>query len=210
MKTPFSDVITSHDQLTSYVGEPSNLVKKKVIHTLDVHCQQFIASSPFLVLSTSDANGACDSSPRGDHSGFVQVLDEKRLVIPERPGNKRVDSLKNIIENPSVGLLFFIPGIGETLRVNGKACIIKDQDILDQMTVQGKPPLLGIAVTIEEAFIHCAKAFKRSKLWEPEKWPSTENLASAGRMLKDHASLTDLSEDALNKDLQETYKNHLY
>ncbi|UCZ53829.1 pyridoxamine 5'-phosphate oxidase family protein [Bacillus shivajii] len=207
---PFTNVITHKEQLSNILGEPSSLAKNKVIDLLDEHCKTYISSSPFLILSTSDSEGKCDSSPRGDAPGFVHVIDEKHLVIPERPGNRRADSLTNILENGHVGLLFMIPGFGETLRVNGKGYLIQDREVLQNMAVNGKVPLLGIAVTVEQAYIHCAKAIKRSNLWEGDKWPTVEHLSSAGKMLKDHANMKDQSEYALNQQLIEGYSNRLY
>jgi len=164
----FREIVKTEEELRSITGYPSELVKRKAISYIDHHCRDFISRSPFVIISTSDSSGSCDASPRGDMPGFVLVLDEKRLVIPERPGNRRIDSMRNILSNPQIGLLFLIPGLGETLRINGKAFLVKDGDLLEQMTVQGKKPLIGIVVEVEECFIHCAKAFKRSRFWETE------------------------------------------
>jgi uncharacterized protein len=138
------------------------------------------------------------------------VLDEKHLVIPERTGNKRVDSLRNILSNPRIGLLFLIPGLGETLRVNGKACLVKDDELLEQMAVKGQKPLIGIGVEVEECFIHCAKAFKRSRLWEPDSWANKEILPSAAKMLFEHAKLPGTTAEKINERLQEGYTKRLY
>jgi PPOX class probable FMN-dependent enzyme len=127
----FRDIVETEDELRSIIGEPSKLANRKVISHLDKNCRDFIERSPFLVISTADQSGFCDTSPRGDMPGFVLVLDEKRLIIPERPGNKRIDSMRNILSNPRIGLLFFIPAMGETLRVNGKAFLVKDERLLN-------------------------------------------------------------------------------
>jgi len=206
----FEYSIKSEEELRSIIGYPSELVNKKVISQLDHHCIDFISKSPFLVLSTSDNFGYCDASPRGDQPGFVQVLNEKQLIIPERPGNKRIDTLRNILSNPRVGLLFFIPGLGETLRINGHATIVKDEELLMTMAVSGKTPLLGIGVEVDECFIHCAKAFKRSGLWEPETWADKEELPRAAKILLEHTKLPDSSEESIQKRLEEGYKNRLY
>ena len=206
----FEYSIKSEEELRSIIGYPSELVNKKVISQLDHHCIDFISKSPFLVLSTSDNFGYCDASPRGDQPGFVQVLNEKQLIIPERPGNKRIDTLRNILSNPRVGLLFFIPGLGETLRINGHATIVKDEELLMTMAVSGKTPLLGISVEVDECFIHCAKAFKRSGLWEPETWADKEELPRAAKILLEHAKLPDSSEESIQKRLEDGYKNRLY
>ena len=161
----FKDSIETEEELRSIVGFPSELVENKVITHLDHNCIDFISQSPFIVMSTSDDFGYCDASPRGDKPGFVLVLNEKQLIIPERPGNRRIDTLRNILLNPRIGLLFFIPGLGETLRINGTATIVKDEVLLKRMAVEDKRPLLGIGIEVEECFIHCAKAFKRSGLW---------------------------------------------
>ncbi len=185
----FHDVISTEEELRSLLGEPSERVANKVISNLDRHCRDFIAKSPFLLLATADAFGRCDASPRGDAAGFVMVVDDKHLIIPERPGNRRVDSLRNILANPQVGLLFLIPGLGETLRINGRACVIRDQSYLAQLEVSGRRPELGIVVEVEECFIHCAKAFIRAGLWQQETWLEKEELPSAAHILADHVKL---------------------
>ncbi len=197
----FNDTVENEEELRSIVGFPSELVKRKAISYIDAHCSDFISKSPFLVLSTADTEGFCDVSPRGDAPGFVLVLDEKHLIIPERPGNRRIDSMKNILSNPRVGLLFTIPGMEETLRVNGKATLVKDEAILEQMKVNNRKPLLGIGVEVEECFIHCAKAFKRSKLWDPHSWARKELLPSASAIL---------SPEDKDEILEESYRTRLY
>lgn len=182
-------------------------MKRKVITYLDSHCVDFISKSPFLVISTSNNEGYCDVSPRGDAPGFVLVLDEKRLIIPERPGNRRIDSMRNILSNPRVGLLFLIPGMEETLRVNGKATLVKDEEILEKMKVKERKPLLSIGVEVEECFIHCAKAFKRSKLWESNSWASKEFLPVASSILSAHSKI---SKEDVDDILEESYTKRLY
>lgn len=206
----FEIAIKSEEELRSIIGTPSELVKNKVITHLDHHCIDFISKSPFIVLSTSDNNGYCDASPRGDQPGFVQVLNEKQLIIPERPGNKKIDSLTNILSNPKIGLLFFIPGLGETLRINGYATIVKDEKLLMKMAVRGKTPLLGIGVEVEECFLHCAKAFKRSGLWEPNTWADKTELPTPAKILLEHAKLPNSSVESIQKRLEDGYKNRLY
>ena len=159
--------MASADELEGLIGSPSELAVKKRLDQLDEHMKTFIAESPFLLLGTVDRRGRCDVSPRGDGFGLARVLDPKTLVIPERRGNRRADSLRNILETGRVGLLFLIPGKGETLRVNGRACVIRDEEVLAPLAVEGKLPLVGIAVEVEECFLQCAKAMIRSKLWEP-------------------------------------------
>ncbi|MGD7044970.1 pyridoxamine 5'-phosphate oxidase family protein [Jeotgalibacillus proteolyticus] len=206
----FDKKITTIEQLEAIIGEPGKLAINKVIPVLDGHCRTFISKSPFLVMSTSDEKGRGDASPRGDYPGFVHVLNEKTLVIPERPGNKRVDSMRNLLFNPGIGLLFFIPGLGETLRVNGKAQLIQDEEILSQLAFKGKEPLLAIAVEVEECFIHCAKAFRRSGLWNPETWPAGHELPSAAKMLIEHTKIDDHTTEQMTQRLEDGYINRLY
>ncbi|RPK09376.1 pyridoxamine 5'-phosphate oxidase family protein [Priestia endophytica] len=203
----FSQKVKTEGELLSLIGEPNEMARKKVINCIDQHCRDFIAQSPFIILSSSSGS-CCDASPRGDAPGFVSVLDNNHLLIPERRGNKRMDSLRNILKNPYVGLLFLIPGMGETLRVNGKATLVKDEELLKQLEVEGKVPLIGILVEVEECFIHCAKAFKRSSLWEPEHWP--EKYPSAAKMLAHHVKLPNATEESIQKSLQEGYEKRLY
>lgn len=211
MNKPFKEVLTSEEEVRDLLGFPSELVKKKVVHVLDIHCRNIISLSPLLFLSTSDDQGFCDVSPRGDAAGSVFVLDEKHLVIPERPGNRRIDSLRNILINPKIGILFIIPGLEETLRVNGKAFVIKDEKILDQMKAKDKKPLLGIGVEVEECFIHCAKAFKRSRVWETKSWVDyADTLPSIPTILSDHVNSTEFTTEIIKKGLQESYEKRLY
>jgi PPOX class probable FMN-dependent enzyme len=205
----FNDVVTDLAALRAVVGEPAELARKKQIDHLDAHCREFIAHAPFLLLGTTDAAGHCDVSPKGDAPGFVHVLDDHHLVIPDRPGNKRLDGMRNILENPHVGLIFLVPGRGETLRVNGRAAIVRDAELLARMEVMGKRPLLAIGVEVEEVFLHCAKAFKRSGLWEPERWPDLGALPSSARMFVDHMG-ADMSVEEMAKRIDEGYRTRLY
>lgn len=201
----FRDVIADADELRTLVGEPSELVKRKELPALEPHSRAFIARSPFLLLGTANADGTCDVSPRGDAPGFVHVLDDRTLAIPERPGNRRVDSLSNILANPNVGLLFIVPGTEETLRVNGRAVLSRDPDLLQQAAVKGKPPVLVIGVEVREAFMHCAKSFKRARLWDAASWPDRSELPSLARILKDQLTLPQPIEE-LDAYMVESYK----
>src|SRR5947207_5157273 len=166
----FRSVITSEQELRDLMGEASEgSIKKETTYVTD-ECRRFIERSPFMLLATSGSNGRCDVAPKGDPAGFVRVLDEKHLVIPDRPGNKRFDGLRNLLENPHIGLIFLVPGRQETLRVNGRAWITRDEELLDTMLVQGKRPWFALGVEVEECFLHCAKALVRSHLWETESW----------------------------------------
>ncbi|WP_226674944.1 pyridoxamine 5'-phosphate oxidase family protein [Mesobacillus jeotgali] len=198
------------EEFRSSIGNPSPRAANKVISFIDEHCRNFILKSPFLSLATSHINGQCDVSPRGDAPGFVTVLDEKHLFIPERPGNRRIDSVHNMITNPNIGLLFLIPGLGETLRINGKAYISRDPELLEKSAVNGKAPLFGILVEVEECYAHCAKAFIRSGLWNPDSWLDKEVLPSVPSMLVAHAKIPNVSAEQVARELKEGYTNRLY
>lgn len=213
MSIKFKEIISSKEEFEefrSFIGQPSQRAANKVISFIDQHCRNFISMSPFLTLATSNSEGKCDVSPRGDLPGFVSVLDEHHLFIPERPGNRRMDSAENIITNPNIGLIFFIPGLGETLRINGKAYISRDPELLEMNIVNGQVPLFGILVEVEECFAHCAKAFIRSKLWNPESWLAKENLPSLPQMLVAHSKIPNVTAEQVAKELQEGYKRRLY
>lgn len=206
----FKTSITTEAELIELMGEPSELVKRKQLFALDHHCRTFISLSPFLLIATSDTYGECDVSPRGDAPGFVLVIDKHTLVIPDRPGNRRVDSLRNILQNNSIGIVFMIPGVEEMLRVNGKAWIIRDESLLEKMTVRGKQPLLGIGVEIKECFLHCGKAIRRSQLWNRAAQAELPNLPSLATMLKDQVDLPDTSVEELEQQIEESYTKRLY
>ncbi|AZB41875.1 pyridoxamine 5'-phosphate oxidase family protein [Bacillus sp. FJAT-42376] len=207
---PFQNVIKSADQLEEIWGKPGKLAANKVIPYLDAHCINFLSLSPFVVIGTSNADGECDVSPRGDHPGFILVLNEKQLVIPERPGNKRLDSIRNLLENHHASLLCIIPGLDETLRITGKASIIKDPDILEQMKAKGKTPIAGIAVEVGECFIHCGKAMKRSHLWNHTEWHAAEELPKANEILAEHAKSAGLDAVGVAAALEESYRKRMY
>jgi uncharacterized protein len=181
--------ITSEEELRKLIGSPHDLVAKKTITKIDEQAKKFIAASPLLFLATSDANGNCDVSPRGDQPGSIYVLNDDQLVIPDRPGNKRLDSILNILSNPHVGLIFLIPGFDEVLRMNGKATIIKDNDILEKMNLKGKPPLLGIGVDVEECFIHCPRALSEATIWNHEAWAKNQDVPSMMEIFRAHLKI---------------------
>jgi PPOX class probable FMN-dependent enzyme len=166
--------ITDVDALEAVIGTPLPRARDKVRTTLSELDRDWLSASPFCVLATAGADGRCDASPKGDPAGeLVHVLDQSTIALAERPGNRRADGYRNLLENPHVGLNFLIPGRGDTLRVNGRARMVSDAPFFDAMLVRGKRPLLAIVVEVEEVFYHCAKAFLRSKLWEPETWDPT-------------------------------------
>lgn len=181
--------IANSTELRNIYGFPSERAEKKVFDRLDKHSALFIEKSPFLVLSTFDKNGKVDTSPRGGAPGFVQILNEQEIIIPDSKGNNRLDSLSNIVETGQVGLLFFLPGVDESLRLNGTAYITTDPKILNRFPLEKNPPKTCIIVTVEETFLHCAKAFMRSKLWSPETQIERSEFPSMGQMIKDQLGL---------------------
>jgi uncharacterized protein len=176
--------ITGADALRSLMGEPSELVQSKVSDRLNDVTRQLVEHSPFLCLATSAADGTCDVSPRGDPAGFVRILDERTLLLPDRPGNRLADSLRNVLENPHVALLFVVPGISDTFRVNGRAAIVTDPELLEPCAVEGKVPKLALRIVIEQAFTHCSKAFLRAQLWNPERFVDRDELPSPGELMR--------------------------
>lgn len=185
--------ISDAQELKNMVGESSERVRNKVISFVDPHVQKFIAQSPLFFLSTSDQAGRCDVSPRGDEPGFVRIFDSHRLVYPERPGNRRIDSLLNIVSDPGVGMLFVIPGLNEVLRINGTARITKDADFIANMNWSGKTIGAAVIVEVEECFIHCPRAFNQAGLWDAETWAKSEELPSVNELLQAHLKINGLN-----------------
>ena len=171
-------------ELREFLGEPNDLVKAKLADRLNPLTRQFVERSPFVVVATGRPDGGLDVSPRGDPAGFVRILDDRTLLLPERPGNRLADTLTNLLEDDRIALLFLIPGVGDTFRVNGRARIVDDPELLAPSAVEGKPPLLGLLVEVEEAFTQCPKALIRSDLWNPETHVSREELPSSGEILR--------------------------
>jgi uncharacterized protein len=204
----FSDVLASADEVAALYGAPVEAVVNKVIDHLDSHCRDFIALAPFVLIATADAHGGCDVSPKGGAPGFVQVLDERRLAIPDAPGNRLVFSLRNVVASGRAGLLFLIPGLEETLRVNGRAWLTRDPAVLERLASDAKPPKIAIGVEVEEAFLHCAKAFKRSGLWQPDEWPSIAGLARPAQIWRDHMAL-DMTTREVQEFVDDDYENNL-
>jgi PPOX class probable FMN-dependent enzyme len=191
-----------------HYGEPSHMSKAKQLDHLDQHCRAFIALSPFIVVATADASGRADASPRGDAPGFVSVLDDKTLLIPDRTGNRRADTSLNITANPHVGLLFMVPGINETLRVNGSVRVTVDPVLLGPLAVAGKMPTAGMLVAIEEVFFHCAKPLIRSDLWNPDRRVERRLFPSLGRILADQ--IAGGKAEAYEQSIEEQYRTRLY
>lgn len=200
--------ITSIEELYKVYKQPAERAVQKELPKLDRHFRNFIALSPFLVLSTDGGDGTADASPRGDAPGFVSVLDDNTLAIPDRRGNNRLDSLINIIRNPAVGMIFLVPGINETLRINGTASISTDPDLMKAHAVDGKLPSSILLVTVTSAYMHCAKALIRSKLWDPARQVERSAFPTLGQVLADQIAGMDAEQsDAY---LEIAYKENLY
>lgn len=195
MTIQFSEIITTVEQLREIIVYPSHRVTDIVIPKLDKHCRAFIAKSPLIFIASSDTNGNMDISPKGDPPGFVKILDDNTLAIPDRPGNRRADTFQNILENPQVGLFFLVPGKGETLRISGTAIIVRDKPLRESMGINNRIPELAIVVNIKEAFFHCSKCMLRSKIWQYEHWESIDDLPSLAQTMVDAANLKESVEE---------------
>jgi uncharacterized protein len=187
----FEEVITSRERLREIIQLPSHLVARKAIDHIDDICRRFIAASPFVMVATRGADGRLDLSPKGDPAGFVTVLDDHTLAIPDRYGNNRLDTFENLLNHAEVGLFFIIPGNNDTLRVSGKGQIVIDRPLQDKLAVNGKAPTLVLIVTVEEAFTHCPKCMVRSKLWKPQEWPDRTNVPTLAEAMVAHAKLSE-------------------
>lgn len=198
--------IETLEELRALFDAPSAMVQRKVLPRLDAHCRAIIGASPFICISSSSAEGRADISPRGDAPGFVQVVDDRTLFIPDRPGNNRLDTMSNILERPQVGLLFVVPGMEETLRIFGTAALVRDPSLLDRAKVNGKTPAIGIRIAVEGAHLHCGKAFRRARLWDPAARIDRKSLPSLGQMVRDQIGLTDVPVEAVDARIEESYR----
>lgn len=187
MSLRFDEVVSSRERLCQVSKEPSFRARNKIIDHVDEICRRFIAACPFVIVATRGADGQIDVSPKGDPAGFVSVLDEKTLAIPDRPGNNRLDTFENLLVHPEIGLIFMIPGHGDTLRISGTGKIVRDGALQARLAIDGKQPNLVLVVTIAEVFLHCPKCVFRSKLWSPEHWPDRWNLPSLAQAIVTHA-----------------------
>jgi len=187
--------ITSEAQLRELLGEPAPAAVAKERDSLHEFDRQWLAASPFCLVATSAADGSCDVSPKGDPPGFVLVLDDRTIAIPERAGNRRADGYRNILANPHVGLIHLLPGRTDTLRINGRARLVTDEDLLDRMVVKGHRPVLAVVVDIDQVFHHCGKAFLRSQLWDPETWDGADAVPSRPRIAQRLERPTESLED---------------
>jgi PPOX class probable FMN-dependent enzyme len=199
--------ITTVEQLREIYPPPKERSLRKELDRLDDHCRRFIALSPFAVVSSAAADGSCDASPKGGPPGFVRVLDDHRLLIPDATGNRRLDGLQNMLDNPSVGVVFLIPGMGETLRINGRVEMTRDPSLLSGLETGGRDAQLALVVHVEQAYLHCAKCIIRSGIWRTETWPGRDELPAAAEILNDHIGIGDV--DASAAALKDSYTNHI-
>ncbi|WP_394888176.1 pyridoxamine 5'-phosphate oxidase family protein [Mesorhizobium sp. AaZ16] len=201
--------IENREELRALYKSPGDGAVRKELPRLDGHCRSFIAKSPFVLIGSSDGNGNADVTPKGDRPGFAAILDNNNIAIPDRPGNNRLDTLENIVVNPAVGLLFLIPGMNETLRINGHARITADAALRESLAVDGKLPVSVTVVSVKAAYMHCAKAFMRSDLWKPESWLDRATLPTLGEILRDQLALAQ-SAEATDKWLDEGYQKTMW
>jgi uncharacterized protein len=200
--------ITSESALRDVVGQPSKVIREKQTDFLTPLIERYIAASPYFFVATADAAGNCDVSPKGDPAGAVRVIDSRTIAFPDRPGNRRIDGHLNIIENPHVGLIFIIPGVDETLRVNGRAFITDDPELLESMAISGRAPTLVTVVEIDEVFMHCARSILRSGLWKPETWPDPDTIPTLAAIMAEQKHLPPPDESQGKRN--EEYRSRLY
>jgi hypothetical protein len=207
----FQDVVESETELRELYRMPSPVTASKVLNQLDQHARTFIAHAPFVLIGSASPDGTGDVSPKGGPPGFVVVLDDEHLAIPDLAGNNLLDSITNIVQGSGVGLLFLIPGVEETLRVNGTACITTDEAVLDACAVKDKRPKAAIGVTVVAQYMHCAKAFRRSELWQPETWPDRASLPTLACIVKDQIpAVRDIEVEVIEASLEEDYRTSLW
>lgn len=200
--------VSSLEALYQTNGSPHASIVNKHTSWMTPLIEEFIRASPFFLVATADGAGNVDVSPKGDPAGTVRILDSRTLVIPDRPGNRRIDGHRNILENPHIGLIFIIPNVDETVRVNGRAFITDDADLLATLQIQGKTPKLATVVEIDEVYMHCARAFLRSGLWKPESWPDPDTIPTLGAIMCEQKELPPPDESAGKR--QEEYRKVLY
>ena len=209
-RTANLDCVGDEVALRGLYAEPMELAVLKQLDHLDKHCRNFLAHSPFCVIGSTRAGKGTDVSPRGDAPGFARVLDDYTVAIPDRPGNNRLDTMSNIVADADVGLLFFIPGIDETLRINGTASLSQDHALLSAAAVNGREPRLVVVVKVKEAFLHCGKALKRSKLWHDDYRVDKKDFPSLGRMIVEQTKPANVTVEQADEVVEEGYRNKLY
>lgn len=201
-------IVKDTETLRQHYAKPSDIVSAKELDRIDDFCRRFIALSPFVVVSTCSADGRADCSPRGDAPGFVRVRDDKTLLIPDRRGNNRLDSMENILSKPFIGLLFIVPGIDETLRINGTCRIVVEPQLLEPLAVEGKAPTAVLEVTTQHVFFHCGKALKRAHLWDSDRHVDRKSFPTLGRIVAEQTRMASVEEvDAL---VTKSYEKHMY
>ena len=205
----FEGAIRDEAELGAVYEESSWLVKNKQIDHLDEHCRAYLAVCGFVVLASADAQGRADVTPRGGPRGFVSVLDDRTLAIPDATGNRRIDTLRNVVQTGKLGMLALLPGRGQTLRVNGRACVSTDPRLLNSLTAVGKPPRAALVMAVEEVFTHCPKAFVRSGIWDPATWPGKDEQPSPAAMLRDHVGDPALTLAAAEQAMEDAVTKHL-
>lgn len=203
------EFVKSREELRTHYRAASDGALRKEMRFLDRHAKDFLAKSPFVLIGSSDGDGNGDVTPKGDRPGFVAVLDERTIAIPDRPGNNRLDTLENLLVNPAVGLLFLIPGMNETLRINGVARVTLDPGLRERLAVDGRQPASVVVIEIDAVYMHCAKAFMRSALWRPETWPQRSEMPTLGQILKDQLALADAVGD-IDRSLDKGYRKSMW
>ncbi|WP_158970682.1 pyridoxamine 5'-phosphate oxidase family protein [Chachezhania sediminis] len=203
------DFVETVDDLRKIYRPASEGARRKQLTALEPHSRRFLSLSPFAVVGTQGPDGLGDVTPRGDGPGFAQVLDDRTIALPDRPGNNRLDTLENILQNPAVGLIFMIPGMNETLRINGRARITVDPDLCAQLGMNGRPALSVMVVEIAEVYMHCSKAYIRSGLWKPDTWPDRKEMPTLGEILRDQTAI-DADVQKLDAGLEENYRTQLW
>lgn len=205
----FDEVIQSRDRLREIIGKPGPRVVQKVIDKIDPICARFIAAAPFVVIGTTGADALVDLSPKGDPAGFVKVLDQHTLAVPDRLGNRRIDTFENLLVNSNVGLIFMIPGFDITLRVSGTAKLVRDAELQADMAIAGRSPQIVMVVTVTQAFMHCAKAMARSSLWQPAAWPDSSGVPSLAEAMVAHGKLAETTSD-MQTIINNDFKTRMY
>ncbi len=211
MSESFDNVVADEAELRDLYRMPADGTRQKVLGSIDQHARTFIDASPFVLVGTSSPDGTADVSPKGGPAGFVVVLDDQRIAIPDLSGNNLLDSITNIVNGSGIGLLFLVPGVDETLRVNGLACLTTDPAVLDACAVKDRRPKAAIGVTVTQQYMHCAKAFRRSELWSEQTWPDRATLPSLGCILRDQIpAISELTSETIDADLERGYAKTLW
>jgi PPOX class probable FMN-dependent enzyme len=211
MTEAFDHIVTSESELRNLYRMPGDIPRQKILDALDPHARAFIDASPFVLIGTASPDGSGDVSPKGGPAGFVVALDDNRLAIPDLAGNNLLDSITNIVNGSGIGLLFLVPGVDETLRVNGHACVTTDPVVLDACAVKDRRPKAAIGVVVTQQYMHCAKAFRRSELWDSQSWPDRDSLPTLGCIVRDQIpSLRDVPVESIDENLERSYAATLW